>query len=41
MHLDDDSPLLKTFVIEIAARGLQLPVISAKCEMKLDKCSLF
>lgn len=41
MNLADDSPMLKTFVIEIAARGLQLPIIFNKCEMKLDKCSLF
>lgn len=41
LNLDDDSPLLKTFVIEIASRSLQLPIFYARCEMKLDKCSLF
>lgn len=41
LDLKEDSPNLKTFVIEIAARGLQLPIIYNKCEMKLDKCSLF
>ncbi len=41
MDLKEDSPLLKTFVIEIAARGLQLPILFHKCEMKIDKCSLF
>ncbi len=35
-----DSPQLKTFVIEIAARGLQLPIVFSRCEMKFDKCSL-
>jgi hypothetical protein len=41
LDLKEESPLLRTFVIEIAARGLQLPIIFNKCEMKLDKCSLF
>ncbi len=41
LDLKEDSPLLKTFVIEIAARGLQLPIVYNKCEMKIDKCSLF
>jgi transposase-like protein len=41
LELKEESPLLRTFVIEIAARGLQLPIIFNKCEMKLDKCSLF
>jgi hypothetical protein len=41
LNLDDESPLLKTFVIEIASRSLQLPIFYARCEMKLDKCSLF
>lgn len=40
LDLKEDSPILKTFVIEIAARGLQLPIIFNKCEMKIDKCSL-
>jgi transposase-like protein len=39
--LKEDSPLLKSFAIEIAARGLQLPIFYFRCEMKLDKCSLF
>ncbi len=38
--LDEDSPRLKTFVVEIAARSLQIPLFFSKCEMKLDKCSL-
>jgi len=41
LRLEEDSPLLKSFVIEITARGLQLPVFYFRCEMKLDKCSLF
>lgn len=41
MELKEDSPLLRAFVIEIAARGLQLPIVFNRCEMKLDKCSLF
>jgi transposase-like protein len=41
LMLREDSPLLKSFVIEITARGLQLPVFYFRCEMKLDKCSLF
>ena len=41
LDLKEDSPLLKTFVIEIAARGLQLPILFHKCEMKIDKCSLY
>jgi hypothetical protein len=40
LDLREDSPLLRTFVIEISARGLQIPVFYYKCEMKLDKCSL-
>lgn len=36
-----DSPLLKSFVIEISTRGLQIPMFYSKCEMKLDKCSLY
>ncbi len=40
LNLSEDSPLLKSFVVEIAARGLQLPVFYFRCEMKLDKCSL-
>lgn len=40
LKLNEDSPLLRTFVIEIAARGLQLPIFFSKCEMKIDKCSL-
>jgi transposase-like protein len=41
LKLSEDSPLLESFVIEIATRGLQIPVFHFKCEMKLDKCSLF
>lgn len=41
LDINEESPLLKTFVIEVAARGLQLPVIFHRCEMKFDKCSLF
>ncbi len=41
LRLNEDSPLLKSFVIEISTRGLQIPVFYSKCEMKLDKCSLF
>jgi hypothetical protein len=41
LSLNDESMLLKNFVIELAARSLQIPVFYFKCEMKLDKCSLF
>ena len=41
MQLKEDSPFLSAFVIEIAARGLQIPTSTFQCEMKLDKCSLF
>ncbi|MFA6570449.1 MAG: IS1 family transposase [Bacteroidota bacterium] len=40
LKLDIDNPILKSFVIEIAARGLQIPMEPFACEMKLDKCSL-
>lgn len=36
-----ESPILKTFIVEIAARALQIPIFYNRCEMKLDKCSLF
>ncbi len=39
--LTADSPKLRTFVVEIAARALQIPIFYNRCEMKLDKCSLF
>jgi len=39
--MDENDPLLRGFVIEVAARCLQIPVFYSKCEMKLDKCSLF
>lgn len=39
--LKDGSLPLKTFVIELACRSVQLPTYYSKCEMKLDKCSLF
>lgn len=41
LQLDENSPLLKTYIIEVAARSLQLPILYHACEMKLDKCSLF
>lgn len=40
LNLKPDSPLLKKFVIEIAARSLELPVIFSKCEMRLERCCL-
>lgn len=36
-----DSPQLKTFIVEIAARALQIPIFYNRCEMKLDRCSLY
>jgi len=39
--LSADSPRLRTFIVEIAARALQIPIFYNRCEMKLDKCSLF
>ncbi|MGB9771758.1 MAG: IS1/IS1595 family N-terminal zinc-binding domain-containing protein [Candidatus Kapaibacteriota bacterium] len=39
--LSVDSPRLKTFIVEIAARALQIPIFYNRCEMKLDKCSLY
>lgn len=41
LELSEDSPILRSFVIEIASRGLQLPIVFNKCEMKIDKCSLY
>ncbi len=41
MEINPDSPFVKSFVIDTAARGLQLPVLFSRCEMKFDKCSLF
>ena len=41
LNLSKDSNVLHNFVIEIAARSLQIPVFYFKCEMKMDKCSLF
>lgn len=38
--LPSDSTKLKIFIIEIAARSLQLPIFYNRCEMRLDKCSL-
>lgn len=35
-----DSPILNTFVVELAVRALQMPIFYNRCEMKLDKCSL-
>ncbi len=40
LNLKADSPGLKKFVIEIAARSLELPVIFSKCEMRLERCCL-
>lgn len=39
LDLDKNSPLLKSLIVEISARALQLPVVFSKCEMKLDKCT--
>jgi len=38
LNLNEDSNLLKTFVIEIATRCLQIPVFIFTCEMKSDRC---
>ena len=40
LQLSPESPLLKTFIVEIATRALQIPGVNFTCEMKLDKCSL-
>lgn len=40
LNLKTDSAMLKKFVIEIAARSLELPVIFSKCEMRLERCCL-
>lgn len=39
--LTSDSPKLKNFIIEVSARALQLPIFYNRCEMKLDRCSLY
>lgn len=39
--LTSDSPKLKNFIVEVSARALQLPIFYNRCEMKLDKCSLY
>ncbi len=39
LNLDKNSPLLKSLIVEISARALQLPVVFSKCEMKLEKCN--
>lgn len=36
-----DDNLLENYVVEVAARSLQIPVFYSSCEMKLDKCSLY
>ena len=41
LELKEDSYLLQNFVVEVATRGLQIPLFYSKCEMKLEKCSLF
>ncbi len=39
LNLDKESPLLKSLIVEISARALQLPIVYSRCEMKIDKCS--
>ncbi len=41
IELEKDSAILKTFVIEIAARCIQVPIFYSKCNMTTDSCSLF
>jgi len=40
-HLQDGSIELEAFIAEIAARSIHIPIFYSKCEMKIDKCSLF
>ena len=37
----EDHPQLHSFVIELAARALQMPTFISSCEMKIEQCSLF
>ncbi|MGA2297546.1 MAG: hypothetical protein ABSG15_08375 [FCB group bacterium] len=41
LHLNLDDPELKTFIIEIAARSLQIPIAHFKCEMDFERCTLY
>lgn len=41
MKLTESSNELRNFVVEIAARCVQIPVFFSKCDMNLEKCSLF
>lgn len=40
LEISPDSPILKKFLIEIAARSLELPVIISRCELKSERCCL-
>ncbi len=41
LKLEEDNRELKAFVIEVAARSLQIPQFYSKCEMNLEKCHMF
>jgi transposase-like protein len=41
IDLSENSPLLQSFVLDVAARAVQLPLYYSSCEMKLDKCILY
>ena len=41
IEFEKDSPVLKSFVVEIAARCIQVPIFYSKCNMSMDSCSLF
>lgn len=36
--LGKNDPRMKNFIIEMAIRGLELPIIKHECEIKLEKC---
>jgi len=38
---EQDNHELKAFVVEVAARSLQIPVFFSKCEMNLEKCHMY
>lgn len=38
---DANQNTIDSFVAEVAARSIHIPIFYSKCEMKIDKCSLF
>lgn len=40
LNIKVDSTEFRTFLIELAARAMELPTIASKCDMKLEKCQV-